>query len=114
MFKAAQRENAVLTWILRAVGAFVMFIGFALVLNPLVVVADVVPFIGSVLGAGAALVSLIATLVVAPVVIAVAWFFYRPLVSVIVLALGFGAAYGLKRLAIRRKSAAAPQPASAG
>jgi hypothetical protein len=113
MFKAAERENAVLTWIIRLVGMVAMFIGFVLVLNPLVVVADVVPFIGSVLGAGAAVVSLIATLVVAPIVIAVAWFFYRPLVSIIVLALGFAAAYGLKHLAARRKSAAAPLPAPA-
>jgi hypothetical protein len=112
MFKAAERENAVLTWIIRLIGVIAMFIGFALVLNPLVVVADVVPFIGSVLGAGAAVVSLIATAVVAPIVIAVAWFFYRPLVSIIVLAVGFAAAYGLKRLAARRKPSAAPQPAA--
>jgi hypothetical protein len=60
------------------------------------------------------LVSLIATAVVAPVVIAVAWFFYRPVVSVVVLAIGFAAAYGFKHLAGRRKSVAGPQPASAG
>jgi Transmembrane protein 43 len=112
MFKEAQRENAILTWVIRFVGALVMFFGFALVLNPLVVVADVVPFIGSVLGAGAALVSLIATAMLAPVVIAIAWFWYRPLVSLAVLALGFAASYGLKRLAAR-KVAAAPLAAPA-
>ena len=60
MFKEANREAAILTWVLRFIGALVMFVGFALMLNPLVVVADVVPFIGNVLGAGASLVSLIA------------------------------------------------------
>ena len=87
-----------------------MFLGFCLVLGPLVVVADVVPFIGSILSAGTMLVSLIATAVVAPVVIAIAWFFYRPLVSVVVLAVGFAAAYGFRKLAPRRKAAAVPVP----
>ena len=41
----------------------------------------------------------------APIVIAVAWFWYRPLVSVAVLVVGFAIAYGLKVLAGRRKAA---------
>jgi hypothetical protein len=112
MLKAAESANAILTWILRLVGAVAMFIGFALILNPLVVVADVVPFIGNVLGAGASLVSLIATAVLAPLVIAIAWLWYRPLVSIIVIAIGLAAAFGLRRLAAR-KTAAAAQPAPA-
>lgn len=114
MFAAAQRENQILTWILRLVGVFLMFIGFLLILNPLVVVADVVPFIGSILGAGAAIVSLVLTAVIAPVVIAIAWFWYRPLVSAVVLAIGIGLAYGFKRWASQRvaaKRAAQPAPA---
>ena len=61
MFAAAQRENRILTWILRFAGVFAMFIGFMMVLAPLVVVADVVPFIGNILSAGSAIVSLVLT-----------------------------------------------------
>ena len=114
MFAAAQRENRILTWILRFAGVFAMFIGFMLILNPLVVVADVVPFIGNILSAGAAIVSLVLTAIVAPVVIAVAWFWYRPLVSAVVLAVGLVLAYGFKRWASQRaaaKRAAQPVPA---
>jgi len=105
MFKAAEQENRILTWILRVVGSLVMFAGFALILRPLVVVADVIPLIGNVLGAGAGIVSLLLTAVLAPIVIAVAWFWYRPLVSVAVLVVGFAIAYGLKVLAGRRNAA---------
>jgi hypothetical protein len=112
MFKAAESANAIFTWILRPVGVVAMFIGFALILNPLVVVADVVPFIGNVLGAGASLVSLIATAVLAPLVIAIAWLWYRPLVSIVVIVVGLAAAFGLRRLAAR-KTATAAQPAPA-
>src|SRR5665647_2872823 len=86
-----------LTWLLRAVGVFVMFIGFALVLFPLSVIADFVPFIGSIVGAGALLVALVCTFVLAPALIAVAWLWYRPLISVAVLAVGLGVAYGFPR-----------------
>jgi Transmembrane protein 43 len=114
MFAAAQRENQMLTWILRLVGVFAMFLGFLLILRPLVVVADVVPFIGSILSAGAGIVSLVLTAIVAPIVIAVAWFWYRPLVSAVVLAIGLGLAYGLKRWASQRAAARkAAQPAAA-
>ena len=105
MFKDAQTGNMILTWILRLLGAFLMFVGFRMILAPLVVVADVVPLIGTVLGAGASLVSLIATALLAPLVIAIAWFWYRPLVSVIVIAVGVAAAFGFKVLAARKAAA---------
>jgi hypothetical protein len=114
MFAAAQRENRILTWILRFAGVVAMFLGFTLILRPLVVVADVVPFIGSILSAGAGIVSLVLTAIVAPLVIAVAWFWYRPLVSVVVLAIGLALAYGFKRVASQRAAARkAGQPATA-
>lgn len=110
IFRSEEQANVVLTWVLRLVGALVMFIGVALVLRPLVVVADVVPFIGSILGAGVALAALAVTAVVAPLTIAVAWFFYRPLVSVAVLAIGIAAAYGFKKWAAQRSAARAARP----
>jgi len=78
MFNDAQHDNTVLTWVIRAIGIVAMFIGFTMVFAPLVVLADVVPFIGDVLGAGAAFVAAVLTAIVAPVVIAIAligrWF----------------------------------------
>lgn len=88
MFKEAQDHNRVLTWILRGVLAFIMFIGFFIFLRPLVVMADVVPFIGNLLQAGTMLVSILLTAIVAPIVIAIAWVFYRPLIALVVLAIG--------------------------
>jgi hypothetical protein len=112
MFKEAERENTIITWAIRAAGALFMFFGFTMILRPLVVVADVVPLIGNVLGAGASIVSLALTAVIAPVVIAIAWFWYRPVISIVVIAVGLGIAFGLHRLAGRKAAAkAAPAPA---
>jgi hypothetical protein len=112
MFKAAEEENRILTWVLRAVGIVAMLIGWMLMMRPLVVLADVIPFLGNVIGAGTGLVALLVTAVVAPVVIAIAWLWYRPLVSLGVLVVGGAVAYGIRMLAARRHAArAAPAPA---
>jgi hypothetical protein len=113
MFSDAQRDNVMWSWIVRFLCAFIMFVGFKLILDPIVVIADVVPFIGNLMGAGAALVSFIMTAVVAPVVIAVAWLWYRPMVSIIVIAVGAGLALGLRMLAGRRTPAQQAAPAAA-
>jgi uncharacterized membrane protein len=102
MFKQAERENMILTWVLRVGGVLAMWFGAFFVLRPLVVVADLVPLIGSVLAAGAGLVALAFALIVAGVVIAVAWFWYRPLVGLAVLAIGVVAGVAVHRLAARR------------
>jgi hypothetical protein len=102
MFKAAERENTIITWLVRLAGIVFVFVGFNLVLRPFVVVGDFVPLIGSMLSAGAGLVSLLLTAVLAPTVIAIAWFWYRPLVSIAVLAAGGVAAVAVKMLAARR------------
>ena len=110
MFKHGQETNALLTWILRGVGLLLMFIGFRLMLTLLEVLGDLIPFVGDLIGAGASLLSLLATLIVAPVIIAFAWFFYRPLVAVGALLVGGALVVGVRTL--MRKRVAAARPAS--
>ncbi len=111
MFQHAQEENVTFTWILRGVGVFVMFLGFAFILRPLKVIADVIPFLGSIAGAGTGLIALLCTMAIAPIVIAIGWLWYRPLVGVAVLVVGFAATWGLARLARRRVARKAAAPA---
>ena len=104
VFAAAERGNTMITWILRLVGFFMMFAGVRMVLAPLQVLADVVPFIGSIVGFG---IGAVAFLVAAPcsvATIAVAWIFYRPVLGVLLLALAAGIAVAV--VASRRKKAA--------
>lgn len=114
MFKEAEDENRMWTWIIRAGGAVGMFIGFALMMGPIGVLADVIPILGDVVEAGVGVVALLMTLILAPLTIAIAWFVYRPLVAVIVLVLGGALAYGAIHWARARKAArAAPKAAPA-
>ncbi|KIM06670.1 MAG: hypothetical protein KU28_07910 [Sulfurovum sp. PC08-66] len=88
IFKAEHEANAFMAWILRGVGLLIMFIGFNTILKPLVAVANVIPFIGSIIGAGTGLVAAILTFILGPIVIALAWFASRPLFSLTIIAIG--------------------------
>lgn len=90
MFTAAKAENATLTVILRVVGFLVMFIGLALVTRPLSVVADLLPFVGNLVGAGTGMVSFLIALALSSLTIAVAWIVYRPLLAVVLIAVTVG------------------------
>jgi Transmembrane protein 43 len=107
-----RRSEAVLTWILRAVGMGLMFLGVALFLGPLSTLASVIPLLGDLVGGAVALVSLAIAVPLSILVIAFAWLAFRPLIggSLILVALIVG--YLLWRW---RKSRAAivPPPVTA-
>lgn len=102
MFQTAQDENTMLTWGLRVLGIFLMFAGFSMILAPISVFASVIPLLGNIAGFGTSLIAMISTAITAPIIIAIAWFFYRPLVSVIVLAVGAAIVFGLKYMGKQR------------
>jgi hypothetical protein len=107
MFAAAEAENAMLTWILRAVGFLLMAIGLGLVFAPISTFADVIPLVGDLLRMGTGLFALAAAFGLSFITIAVAWLFYRPLVGVPLLVLGIGAIVGLKVMGAKKAAAAA-------
>jgi hypothetical protein len=98
MFEAAQESNALWTWILRLVGFVVMFIGFKLVFKPLVVIADVLPFLGGIVSVGTGLVSFLIAGPLSLVTIAIAWIFYRPLLGIVLLVVAAGGLAAIKFL----------------
>ncbi len=82
LFADAQDANVLISWILRLVGLIFMFAGFAASLKVLSVIGDVIPFVGTIIGFGTSLFSLIATLCLGSLMIALGWFTARPLLSI--------------------------------
>lgn len=87
MFASAESENTVVTWLVRLGGAIMMWLGLVLMLGPLKVLGDVVPLVGSMVGAGAGLLAGVAAVALSVATIALAWVFYRPLIGVALLIL---------------------------
>jgi hypothetical protein len=109
MFESAQRSNTAVTWVVRALGFFMMFLGLGLAFKPIAVFGDVVPLVGNLLGAGVGLFSGLVAAFFSFATIAIAWIVYRPLVGIALLALALGAIVLLARTN-RGKSRATPPP----
>ena len=81
MFESARTENNIMAWVLRVVGVVGVMLGLGLVFNPLSVIADVIPILGTIVGAGAGVVAFLIGLAWSLVVIAVSWVRFRPLIA---------------------------------
>jgi hypothetical protein len=110
MFAQAEQSNAILTWILRVVGFVVMMFGLLMLMKPVSVLADVVPFLGSLVEMGSFLVSLLVSATLSLLTISVAWLFYRPLLAVGLLAVAGGLAYAFFTLRRQRAVERASPP----
>lgn len=111
MFKQAEEANTMLTWILRGVAFFMMFLGLSMVLKPISVLGDVVPIIGSILGVGTGLIAGLLALALTLITVAIAWIAVRPMLSAVLVVGGIAALFGMKKL--RRKPAGQPASAAA-
>ncbi len=98
MYNMAHGDNEMMNWILRAVGFFMMFFGMSLMLKPLAILADVVPFFGNLVGAGVGIICFLSAIVMTFLTIAIAWIVVRPLIGVplLVVSLGAGILVGKK------------------
>lgn len=85
MFAAAKSENNLMTWLLRGLGAFLMFLGLVFIFQPFKVLADVLPLAGRIVGAGTGLIALLLAGVGSTLTISLAWLWYRPLLGVSIL-----------------------------
>lgn len=113
MFKEAETANRIVTWLLRAVGLVFLCVGFALTMAPLSAVGAVLPPVGRLIGAGTGLVGVLLGVVVGTATIALAWFWYRPLLAAGIVVAGLAVAFVLGRIGRARMRAAAPAPAAA-
>jgi len=111
MFAAAHQANKFMTWGLRLLGFVLMFVGFSLLFRPLSVLADVVPFIGNIVGVGTGFVAFLLSLPLTLLVISVAWVFYRPLIGIpLVVAAIAGFAFLISKLMAQKKRQAGLAP----
>ena len=95
MFQIAQEDNELLTWGLRLGGFLLMFIGIVMILKPLSVFTDLVPFIGDIIGAGVIFVAIIVSITFSVFTIALAWVLFRPLIAAGLFVVGTLAFLGL-------------------
>ncbi len=107
LFHDEQKSEGRLTWILRGVGFVMMLIGFVCMIRPLTMPFAVLPFLESLIGAGAFLVALTLAVPITLLTIAIAWIVHRPLIGGALLLGAVAAVYLLSMLHSRRRVPAA-------
>jgi hypothetical protein len=95
MIQDAQESNKILTWILRLVGLMAIWIGLSMILRPLSVVADVLPILGDIVGAGTGIISFLLASILSLLTISIAWVVYRPVLGVLLMAVSAGLIMGV-------------------
>lgn len=109
MFDAAKSSNATTAWLLRGLGVVLCIAGFGMIFAPLKVLADVIPLLGSIVGAGTGLVAGLLGSAWSLVIIAIAWIRFRPVLGFCLL----GAALALVILLFIKGRMKKANPASA-
>ena len=104
LFEAKAASNKMKRWFFRLIGFMLMYIGMGMVFRPLSVLADVIPFLGTIVGKGTSFVAFIIAAICSLVTIAIAWIAYRPILAISLLVVAGGCLY----LFISKKKAAAP------
>ncbi len=90
IFKTKHEGNVFITWILRGVGLLVMFIGFKMLLGFIGATFKIIPILGNIVDAGTGLIAFIMALILSFITIAIAWLFYRPIISIGLLVICIG------------------------
>ncbi len=82
MFKKAEADNDVITWVLRVAGFILAFLGLLLMGKPIAVVADLVPIFGDIVEGGLGLVAFCSALFLTGITIGIAWLAFRPMIGI--------------------------------
>ena len=97
IFKDAHTSNNTLTWLLRALGLFMMFMGFKMIMAPIVMLSKLIPFINSLISGTTTLIAFVLTLIFGTAIIAIAWFAVRPMLSLGIIFVALGILYIMKK-----------------
>ena len=87
MLSKFKRSNTLWAFVLRFVGFLIMFLGLQILISPIVTIARFVPFLSEIVEFVSSYVLGLIAFVLSMLTIAIAWFVYRPLLSISLLLL---------------------------
>ena len=90
-------ENKLFKWLLRLGGTLLIMIGIGALLSPITTLANFVPIFGNVVSFATGLISFVLGLAISLVVIALAWFRYRPILSIVLIVIVVGLVVFLRK-----------------
>jgi hypothetical protein len=111
IINVVEEENNILKWVLRILGIILNMSGFAALLSPIAFLVKWIPLLGKGIAKVIGWIGGLVGLIVSFVVIAIAWLFFRPIVSIIMFVGVGGAIFLIVKLI--KKSRAMDEPVAA-
>jgi len=112
IFKEELDANATLTWILRVTGLSLMFVAFSMMMGIIATFAKVIPMLGSLVGGVTGIIAGVLTLILGSLIIALAWFSSRPIMSLVIIGVGVGIAVFLGKFGKKKQEVPVDERAS--
>ncbi len=112
MLHKFKRANTMMTNLFRLLGWFMMFMGLKMLADPLVTIAKVLPFLASIVSFITGTVFFLLSVMLSLLTIAIAWFAYRPVLSIVLLVIVGGLAFMCKKYIAAQKAAKTATPAA--
>lgn len=78
-------ENGVRAWSFRCMGFIMMFVGFLFLSSPIMSLVGGIPIVGDLAAMGGCMLSLVMALLLTVMTSALAWFYYRPATSIVII-----------------------------
>ena len=97
MLEKYRNDNKILTMFLRFLGWFLMFIGLKLFFEPLMSILNFIPILGKLADTATTFIFALITFILSLFTISIAWFAYRPLLSLSLIAIGTLTAFFVKK-----------------
>ena len=97
MFSDAHSSNSMWTWLLRLLGLLLVMIGLWTMFSILPMLFKVLPFLGSIVGAGVGTVCVIFGFAWSLLIVSLAWLFFRPLIGIPLLLVAVAGIWYLKK-----------------
>ncbi len=95
MINSIEKANKVSKWMFRIIGVLLVVMAVGSILGPITTLIGYIPFLGKIVNSMIGVVSFLIGLAISLVVIAIAWFAARPIVSIILLVVIAGLIAGL-------------------
>ena len=115
VFEGNRNENSMLTWGLRVVGLFMLFVAFGLIFKLGEALLDVLPFLGNTFSYASKMFAALLALAWTLVVIGIGWIYYRPIHAIILFAIAAGLVFfGYMRNKRKEKNLDAAPVAASG
>lgn len=110
MINNIEKSNNMMKWILRGIGVLLIVIGYLALISPITTLTSFVPILGGIVGGALNLISFLIGLVHSLIIIIIAWFRYRPLLSICLLVVVVGLIVLIRNIIKKQKGSQQNMP----